>query len=63
MTRADKVLLLKPGRIPMHSGSLLQTDLKILAKILSLWLNKVVSSIGHLDQAGFITHKFMAIHL
>lgn len=60
MTKAIKVLLLKPGKDPLDHGSyrpisLLQTD--VLAKVLAIRLNKVISSIIHSDQAGFMPRE------
>lgn len=58
MTNANIVLLLKPGKEPLDPSSyrpisLLQVDIKILAKVLTMRLNKAISSIIHLDQSGF----------
>lgn len=68
MTRASIVLILKPNKDPLDSGSyrpisLLQTDVKILAKVLALRLNKVISTIIHTDQSGFMPQKSTAINL
>lgn len=54
MTRANIILLLKPGKDPVDPSSyrpisLLQSDVKILAKILAMRVNKVISSIIHPD--------------
>lgn len=62
MTKATIILLLKPGKDPLDPGSyrpisLLQNDNKILAKVLTLRLNKVIASIIHADQAGFMPTK------
>ena len=59
MSRAIISLLPKPGKDPALMGnhrplSLLNCDYKILAKILALRLEKVVPSVVHLDQVGFI---------
>ena len=59
MSRAIISLLPKPGKDPALMGnhrplSLLNCDYKILAKILAVRLEKVVSSVVHLDQVGFI---------
>lgn len=50
MTRANIVLILKPNKDPLDPSSyrpisLLQNNEKILAKVLALRLNKVISSI------------------
>ncbi|KAM4034650.1 uncharacterized protein ACNLHF_021315 [Anomaloglossus baeobatrachus] len=56
---ATIVLLLKPDKDPLDCGSyrpvsLLNSDYKILTKILATRLNKVISTIIHRDQSGFI---------
>lgn len=53
------VLIPKPGKdlgIPKSYRpiSLLQVDIKILAKILALLLNQVILTLVHKDQAGFM---------
>ena len=58
MSRAIISLLPKPGKDPALMAnhrplSLLNCDYKILAKVLALCLEKVVPSVGHLDQVGF----------
>lgn len=68
MTKANIVLILKPGKDPLDPGlygpiSLLQSDIKILGKVLALRLNKVIFSIIHPDQSGFILQKSTAINL
>lgn len=68
MTRANFILILKPNKDPLNPGSytpisLLQNDVKILAKVLALRLNKVISSIIHSDQFGFMPQKSTAINL
>lgn len=55
MMNANIILLLKAGKDPTEPGSyrpisLLQRDIKILAKVLALPLNKVISMIIHPDQ-------------
>lgn len=62
MNEALIVLIPKPGKDPLYLElyrpiSLLQSDIKILAKILALRLNKVVSSLVHSDQTGFMPAK------
>lgn len=62
------ILLLKPGKDPVDPGSyrsilLLQNDVKILAKVLTLWVNGIVSSIILPDQAGFMPQKSTATNL
>lgn len=56
------------GKDPLDLGSyrpilLLQSDVKILAKVLALRLNKVIFSIIHSDQSGFMPKKSTAINL
>lgn len=68
MAQANIIFLLKPGKDPLDSGSyrpisFLQSDIKQLAKVLSLRLNTVIASIIHSDQAGFIPQKSMVINL
>lgn len=68
MTRANIILLLKPGKDPVDPGSyrpisLLQSDVKILAKALALRVNRIIESIIHPDQAGFMPHKSTATNL
>lgn len=52
MTKATVILIPKLGKDPLDPGSyrpisLLQSDIKILAKALSIRLNKVIASIIH----------------
>lgn len=68
MSRATIVLILKPGKDLPDSGSyrpisLLQCDIKILAKVLALRLKKVIISIMHADRSGFMPQKSTAINL
>lgn len=62
MTKANIILLLKPGKDPTDPGpyrpiSLLQSDVKILGKVLVLCLNMVISMIIHPDKSGFMPQK------
>lgn len=62
MNEALIVLIPKPGKDPSlpksyRPISFLQLDVKILAKILALRLNKVISSLIHPDQTGFMPDK------
>lgn len=62
------VLIPKPGKDPMfpescQPTSLLQLDIKILAKILALQLNTVILSLIHLNQIGFMPAKNTAFNL
>lgn len=65
ITRAN-ILLLKPGKKKMAAPSsyrpisLLQRDVKILAKVLAIRLNRDVLTIVHSDQAGFMPRKYTA---
>lgn len=59
MRAATISLIPKPGKDHLEMGSyrplsILNNDYKILAKVLSLRLEKVVPSLVHLDQVGFI---------
>lgn len=68
MTKAKIILLLKPGKDPSDTGSyrpisLLQSDIKITAKVLALRLNKAISSIIHPDQFRFMPQKSTAVNL
>lgn len=62
MLEVYMVLLLKPGKDPKDCASyrpiaLLNTDLKILTKILALRLSTVLPSIVNIDQTGFMPGK------
>lgn len=62
------VLIHKVGKNPelcdsYRPISLINTDVKILAKLLSRRLSKVISTIVHPDQTGFMPHKSTAINL
>lgn len=46
-----------------RSISLLQYDVKILAKVLAVRLNEVITSIMHSDQVGFLPNKYTALNL
>lgn len=68
MTSANIVLLLKLGKDPLDPGSyrlisLLQVDIKILAKVLAMRFNQAITSIIHSDQSGFMPGKSTAIIL
>lgn len=68
MTRANIILLLKPDKDPLDPGSyrpisLLQSDIKILAKVLSMRPNGAITSIVYSDQSGFIPQRSSAINL
>uniref|UniRef100_A0A9J8CV62 Reverse transcriptase domain-containing protein n=1 Tax=Cyprinus carpio carpio TaxID=630221 RepID=A0A9J8CV62_CYPCA len=62
MRQASISLILKPKKNPLDCGSyrpisLLNVDVKILAKILSLRLESVIQDIIHPDQTGFIKNR------
>lgn len=62
MREALIVLIPKSGKDPLQPEayrpiSLLQTDVKLWAKILALHLSKVVMSLVHPDQTGFMSAK------
>lgn len=68
MTRANIILLLRAGKDPLDPSayrpiSLLQSDVKILAKVLAMRVNKIILSIIHSDQAGFMPRKSTATNL
>lgn len=52
-----------PGDDGYRQISLLQSEIKILAKVLALLLNKVISTIIHPDQSGFMPQKSTAVNL
>lgn len=62
MRQASISLILKPNKNPLDCGSyrpisLLNVDVKILAKVLSLRLETIVQDIIHPDQTGFIKNR------
>lgn len=60
MARATVILLLKPGKDPVDLGSYRPISpkwRKILAKVLALRVNRIIASIIHPDQAGFMPQK------
>ncbi|KAI5085645.1 hypothetical protein C0J45_2327, partial [Silurus meridionalis] len=62
LRQASISLLLKPDRNPLECGSyrsisLLNVDVNILAKVLSLRLETVIQDIIHPDQTGFIKNR------
>uniref|UniRef100_A0A8C6T8R1 Reverse transcriptase domain-containing protein n=1 Tax=Neogobius melanostomus TaxID=47308 RepID=A0A8C6T8R1_9GOBI len=62
LDQAIVTLILKPGKTPIECKnyrpiSLIQTDCKILSKILAVRLDKVISSLIHSDQVGFICKR------
>ena len=68
LTEASISLILKPGKDPLECGSyrpisLLNTDVKILAKLLASRLDIVMPQIISLDQTGFMKdrHSFTNI--
>lgn len=68
MSRVTIVLMLKLAKDPTDPNShrpisLLQSDIKILGKVLAIKLNKVITSIIHPHQAGFMPKKSTAINL
>lgn len=68
MREATIVLIPKPGKDPLipesyRPISLLQVDIKILAKILAIRLNKVILSLIHSDQAGFMPGRNTSFNL
>ncbi len=68
LTEASISLLLKPGKDPLDCGSyrpisLLNVDVKILAKLLASRLDNVISQIISMEQSGFMRghHSFTNI--
>lgn len=61
MYKAVVVVLLKPGKD--RPTCLLNSDLKLLTKVLAMRLSKVVTKIVHPDQSGFIPNRFTAHNL
>lgn len=62
------VSLLKPGRDPLHISnyrplSLLNTDYKILSKLLAIRLNQFIPSLVHSDQCGFVPGRSTALNI
>lgn len=62
MRQALISLILKPNKDPLDCGSyrpisLLNVDVKILAKILAIRLESIVQSVIHIDQTGFIKNR------
>lgn len=62
------IVILKPGKDHLDPGSyrpisLLQRDIKILAKFQAIRLNGVISSINYSDHSGFMPQKSTAINL
>lgn len=63
LSEANICVLLKKDKDETDLGSyrpiaLLNYDFKIISKILANWLDKNVTSIFHLDQAGFIPDRY-----
>lgn len=68
MREATIVLIPKPAKDPGYPESyrpisLLQVDVKILAKVLSKRLNQVILSLIHTDQAGFMPGRNTSFNL
>lgn len=60
MNEAVSVVFPKPGKDPLLADSyrpisLLNTDIKLLARVLTMRLAKVVSGLSHLDLVRFHT--------
>ena len=56
------ILILKPGKPPTECGShrpisLMNSDAKMMAKALSMRLERVLPSIVHTDQNGFVKNR------
>lgn len=68
MNEAIIVVLLKPGKNPhkpesYHLISLLTSIVKLLIKVISNCLYKVIGNIIHPDQTGFIPTRSMALNV
>lgn len=68
MQEAQIIVLPKPGKDPhvpesYRPISLLQVDIKILAKILASRLNTVILTLIHADQTGFMPGKNTAMNI
>lgn len=68
MREALIVLIPKPGKDPHRPESyrpisLLQVDIKILAKVLSIRLKQVILSLIHADQSGFMPGRNTSVNL
>lgn len=68
MREASIVSIPKPGKDPhlpesYHPISLLQVDVKILAKVLATRLNTVILSLIHEDQSGFMPSRNTSFNL
>lgn len=62
MMESTIVVIYKEGKNPPNTSSyrpisLLNTDIKILAKVLAARLNKIIQKLVHPDQLGFIPEK------
>lgn len=55
MLSANIIMLLKPGKEPLNFRLilLLNTDLKLYAKIMAQWLVPIITQLVHADQMGF----------
>lgn len=64
MSKAKIVLLLNPGKDPVDTApSHCYRATKILAKVLAIRMNGVITSVVHGDQAGFIPNKYTSVNL
>ena len=68
MYEAVVVVILKPGKDPEKNDSyrpisLLNTDLKILTKVIAMRLSAVIPVLVHPDQSGFIPDRSTANNL
>lgn len=68
MSEAVIVLIPKPGKDPTLCASyrpisLLNVDAKVLAKILAIRLNKVITALTHPDQTGFMPGRGTDINI
>lgn len=65
MNKAVIVVILKPGKDPQSYRpiSLLNTDIKLLARVLATSLVSAVSGLVHLDQSSFIPARSTALNI
>lgn len=68
MTEATIIVLHNEGKDPLHTSSyrptsLLCSDVKILAKVLTTRLNKIIQKLIHPDKSGFIPSRSTNVNI